>query len=47
MTKFKTDKNLILSYKKLSPKLTYTTLSVVGNGKIDVLKELPPHSLTF
>ena len=43
MTKSKTDKHLTLSYKKLSPKVTYTPsksdlhpLKGVGNGKIDV-----------
>ena len=47
MTKSKTDKHLTLSYKKLSPKVTYTPLREVGNGKIDVFKELTPHSRTF
>ena len=49
MTKSKTDKHLTLSYKKknLSPKVTYTLLKGVGNGKIDVFKELTPHSRTF
>ena len=28
MTKYKTDKHLTLSYKKLSPKVTYTPLRV-------------------
>ena len=37
MTKSKTDKHLTLSYKKLSPKVTYTPLrGFLGNGKIDV-----------
>ena len=47
MTKSKTDKQLTLSYKKVSPKVTYTPLTGVGNGKIDVFKELMPHSQTF
>ena len=37
----KSDLHLTLSYKKLSPKVG------VGNGKIDVFKELTPHSRTF
>ena len=40
MTKSKSDKQLTLSYKKLSPKVTYTPCKGVGNGKIDVFKEL-------
>ena len=44
MTKSKTDKHLTLSCKKLSPKVTFKG---VGNGKIDVFKELTPHSRPF
>ena len=49
MTKSKTDKHLTLSYKK---KMTISKsdlhpLKGVGNGKIDVFKELTPHSQTF
>ena len=33
MTKSKTDKHLTLSYKKLSPKVTYTPFKGVGNDK--------------
>ena len=47
MTKSKTDKHLTLSYKKLSQKVTYNPLKGVGNGKIEVFKELTPHSRTF
>ena len=47
MTKSKTDKHLTLSYKKTISKVTYTHLKGVGNGKIDVFKELTPHSRTF
>ena len=36
MTKSKTDKHLTLSY-----------LKGIGNGKINVFKELTPHSRTF
>ena len=45
MTKSKTDKHLTLSYKKLKSDLH--PLKGVGNGKIDVFKELTPHSRTF
>ena len=47
MTKSKTDKHLTLSYKNLSPKSDLHPLKGVGNGKIDVFKELTPHSPTF
>ena len=40
MTKSKTDKHLTLSYNK-------TISKGVGNGKIEVFKELTPHSRTF
>ena len=45
MTKSKTDKHLTLSYKKTISKSDL--LKGVGNGKIDVFKELTPHSRTF
>ena len=44
MTKSKTDKHLTLSYKKTISKRYLHPLS---NGKIDVFKELTPHSRTF
>ena len=47
MTKSKTDKHLILSYKKNISKSDLHPLKGVGNGKIDVFKELTPHSRTF
>ena len=49
MTKSKTDKHLTLSYKKTISKSTKDLhpLKGVGNGKIDVFKELTPHSRTF
>ena len=47
MTKSKTDKHLILSYKKTISKSDLHPLKGVGNGKIDVFKELTPHSPTF
>ena len=40
MTKSKTDKHLTLSYKKLSPKVTYTPLKV-GKEKSTFLKIRP------
>ena len=46
MTKSKTDKHLTLSYKKIS-KSDLHPLKGVGNGKINVFKELTPHSRTF
>ena len=46
MTKSKTDKHLTLSYKKTISKSLHP-LKGVGNGKIDVFKELTPHSRTF
>ena len=56
MTKSKTDKHLTLSYLKTEKLLSYKKtisksdlhpLKGVGNGKIDVFKELTPHSRTF
>ena len=47
MTKSKTDKHLTLSYKKTIAKSYLHPLKGVGNGKIDVFKELTPHSRTF
>ena len=49
MTKSKTDKHLTLSYKKTISKSDLHPLKGVGNGKIDVFKELtkskPPHTV--
>ena len=48
MTKSKTDKHLTLSYKKKNiSKSDLLSLKGVGNRKIDVFKELTPHSRTF
>ena len=47
MTKFKIDKHLTLSYKKTIFRSDLHPLKGVGNGKIDVFKELTLHSLTF
>ena len=47
MTKSKTDKHLTLSYKKTISKSDLHPLKGVGNGKIDVFKELQPHSRPF
>ena len=47
MTKSKTDKHLTLSYKKTISKSDLHPLKGVGNGKIDVFKELTPHSRTI
>ena len=47
MTKSKKDKHLTLSYKKTISKSDLNRLKRVGNGKIDVFKELMPHSRTF
>ena len=47
MTKSKTDKHLTLSYKKAISKSDLNPLKGVGNGKIDVLQDLIPHSRTF
>ena len=47
MTKSKTDKHLTLSYKKTISKSDLQwpkPLKGVGNRKIDVFKELTPHS---
>ena len=46
MTKSKTDKHLTLSYKKTISKSDLHPLKGVGNGKIDVFKELTPHCPT-
>ena len=40
MTKSKTDKHLTLSYKKTISKSDLHPIKGVGNGKIDVFKEL-------
>ena len=40
MTKSKTDKHLTLSYKKTISKSDLHPLKGVGNGKIDVFKEI-------
>ena len=45
MIKCKRDKHLTLSYKKTISKSDLHPLKGVGNGKIDVFKELTPHSL--
>ena len=42
MTKSKTDKHLTLSYKKTISKSDLHPIKGVGNGKIDVFKELTP-----
>ena len=47
MTKSKTDKHLTLSYKKNYLQNDLHPLKGVGNGKIDVFKELTTHSRTF
>ena len=47
MTKSKIDKNLTLSYKRTISRSDLHPLKWVGNGKIDVFKELTPHSRTF
>ena len=47
MTKCKTDKHLTLSYKKTMYKSDLYSLKGIGNGKIDVFKELTPHLRTF
>ena len=48
MTKSKTDKKITLSYKKKTIfESDLHPLKGVGNGKIDVFKELTPHSRTF
>ena len=47
MTKSKTDKHLTLSYTKTISKSDIHPLKAVGNGKIDVFKELTPHWRTF
>ena len=47
MTKSKTDKHLTLPYKKTIAKSDLHPLKGVGNAKIDVFKELMPHSRTF
>ena len=47
MIKSKTDKYLTLSYKKTISRSDLHPLKGVGNGKIDVLKEMTPHSRTL
>ena len=47
MIKFKIDKHLTVSYKKPISKSDLHPLKGVGNGKIDIFKELTPHSRTF
>ena len=47
MTKSKKDKHLTLSYKKTTSKSDLHPLKEVGNGKINVFKELIPYSRTF
>ena len=47
MTKSKTDKHLILSYKKTISKSDLHPLKRVGNGKMDIFKESTPNSRTF
>ena len=47
MIKSKIDKHLTLSYKKTISKSDLHALKGVCNGKIDVFKELTPHSRTF
>ena len=47
MAKSKTDKPLKQFYKKTISKSDLQPLKGVGNGKIDVFKELTPHSRTF
>ena len=47
MTKSKTNKHLTLSYKKTISKSDLQPLKGVGKGKINVFKELTPHSRTF
>ena len=45
MTKSKTDKHLTLSYKKTISKSDLHPFKGVGNGKIDVFKELTPRPI--
>ena len=47
MTKSKTDKHLTLSYKKTISKSDLHPLKGVGNGKIDIFKELTPQFADF
>ena len=47
MTKSKTDKHLTLPYKKTISNSDLHPLKGVGFGKIDVFKELTPHSRNF
>ena len=47
MTKSTTDKHLTLSYKKTISKSDLHALKRVGNGKIEIFKELTPNSRTF
>ena len=47
MTKSKTDKTPHTVLQKTISKSNLHPLKGVGNGKIDVFKELTPHSRTF
>ena len=47
MTKSKTDKHLTVFHQKTISKSDLHPLKGLGNGKIDVFKELTPHSRTF
>ena len=47
MTHSKTNKHLTLSYKKTNSKSDLHPFKGLGNGKIEVFKELTPHSRTF
>ena len=47
MFKSKTDKHFTLSHKKTISKSDLHPFKGVGNGKLDVFKELTPHSWTF
>ena len=47
MTISKTDKPLTLSYKKTISKSDLHFFKAIGNGKINVFKDLTPHSRNF
>ena len=47
MTKSKINKHITLSHKKIISKSDLHPLKGVGNGKINVFKELTLHSRTF
>ena len=47
MTKSKTQKHFTLSYKKTISKSDLHPVNGVGNGNLDVFKQLTPHSQTF